>query len=252
MKLSPEERARHIVWLHESGILGVVERSVKRMTAPLYWADWSRPDGSQVLHTGTICFIHTGARLLGVTNRHVHDSCVKALADGPQVTCQIGGASFDPAARLIDRSEHYDLVTYDISEVQTNGADADIHYAPTWPPAVDPEGLVIVGGWLNAFRAEGENETTHSFLHFYAYTRNVSEEQIGVVTYTSKSIPWGSAGLPVGTDLGGMSGGPVFLIREDPLTKIVLIGINYEYHDSFEIVLARPLSLINEHGAIQS
>ena len=108
--------------------------------------------------------------LLGVTNRHVHDSCVKALADGPQVTCQIGGASFDPAARLIDRSEHYDLVTYDISEVQTNGADADIHYAPTWPPAVDPEGLVIVGGWLNAFRAEGENETTHSFLHFYAYT----------------------------------------------------------------------------------
>ena len=46
-----------------------------------------------------------------------------------------------------------------------------------------------------------------------------------------------------------MSGGPVFSIREDPLTKITLVGINFEYHDNFEIALARPLSIRKPCGS---
>src|SRR5690242_11182708 len=80
-KLSPEERAEHITWLRDSGILPTVENSVKRLTAPLHWSDRSRPRGTQVLHTGTVCLVHTGKRLLGVTNAHVHDRCVEALAE---------------------------------------------------------------------------------------------------------------------------------------------------------------------------
>ena len=100
-------------------------------------------------------------------------------------------------------------------------------------------------------RREEEASTTHSFLHIIARCEHVTEENIGVVTYTSTSHPWGPKGLPSGTQLGGMSGGAVYLVEEDPLTKIFLVGTIYEYQPGLEIMLARPFTLINPDGSIR-
>ena len=43
----------------------------------------------------------------------------------------------------------------------------------------------------------------------------------------------------------------MYLVQEDPLTKIYLIGTIYEYQPGFEIMLARPFSLIEADGKIR-
>jgi hypothetical protein len=47
-----------------------------------------------------------------------------------------------------------------------------------------------------------------------------------------------------------MSGGPVYAIRESPFTQLILVGIVYEYQPSFELALARPLTLVRVDGTI--
>ena len=247
--LSPET-LEHLLWLTESGILPTVENQVKRHSAPYFWYDSSNLLTEQDRDCATICFVNTGQRIIGISANHVHEECVKALSRNGQVVCQIGGVTFDPCDRLIDRSSRLDLVTYDMSEIIVNQVDADIHHAFEWPPDLDPEGLLIIGGWVDELTRVHSRNSTYSFLHFIAYSDMIGEAQIGVVTYTSTSHPWGKESLPPDTNLGGISGGPVFLVREDPLTRLSLIGIIYEYGPTFEIIKACPLTVVREDGRI--
>ena len=265
--LSPET-LEHLLWLTESGILPTVENQVKRHSAPYFWYDSSNLLTEQDRDCATICFVNTGQRIIGISANHVHEECVKlsrngqvvcqiggvtfdpALSRNGQVVCQIGGVTFDPCDRLIDRSSRLDLVTYDMSEIIVNQVGADIHHAFEWPPDLDPEGLLIIGGWVDELTRVHSRNSTYSFLHFIAYSDMIGEAQIGVVTYTSTSHPWGKESLPPDTNLGGISGGPVFLVREDPLTRLSLIGIIYEYGPTIEIIKACPLTVVREDGRI--
>ena len=84
-----------------------------------------------------------------------------------------------------------------------NQVDADIHHAFEWPPDLDPEGLLTIGGWVDELTRVHSRNSTYSFLHFIAYSDMIGESQIGVVTYTSTSHPWGKESLPPDTNLGG-------------------------------------------------
>ena len=120
--------------LHRSGFLSTLESNAKRLTAPFYWYAPEGPLGSRTLGGGTICFIHTGHRLLGVTAAHIHRACVAELEQNPATACQIGGHSFHPAEHLVDIDDDLDMATYGLSEIQTNADGADIHAPPAWPP----------------------------------------------------------------------------------------------------------------------
>ena len=221
------------------------------MTAAFHWFGTAANGEVRLLDSASVCFVHTGERLLGVSAWHVHADAVAILESDPRASCQIGGCTFDPRERVIDASEYFDLVTYDISEIQVNQAGADIHHAPEWPPQLGAAGLVLVGGWIDDLREEGDDETTHQFLHVAAYCDAVTERQIGVPLYKSSSQPWGDSPLLAGTELGGLSGGPVFQVVEDPLTKLYLVGVVFEYSPVYEIALARPLTLIKSDGRIR-
>jgi hypothetical protein len=233
-----------------SGYLATLERWAKRCTAPFWWREPARTEDHPFMG-GTICFVHTGTRLLGITAAHIHEAYRSRLNEGHIQWCQIGGHSFDPVARLIDIEPHSDIATYDLSEVQVNAADADIHYAPAWPPLVEESDVSIVGGWPWRLSTDSPDQAHHYFLHFIAKVSTASENQIGVVTQTTTSIPWGNTSLPPGTNLGGMSGGPVYKVSETGLVALTLVGVISQYQPGFEIALARPLRVVGADGTIR-
>jgi hypothetical protein len=248
MGLTPEQEARLRTFV-VSGFLPVLETAMRRMSAPFWWHTPAL-EGGGMTRGGTICFVHTGQRLIGVTAAHVHREISRLRGDSAGVWCQIGGHTFSPEACLIDIDDDLDLATYSLSEIQVAASLADVHHAVRWPPVVDPKAACIVGGWPWQLSSSREKATDFQFLHFIGRLDSHSEQQLGAVTATSTSIPWGPRALPQGTNLGGMSGGPIFSLAESGVTHLALIGIVYEYQPGFEIVLGRPLSLVAESGEI--
>lgn len=222
---------------------------MRRLTAPYWWHDPTEPDHHRT-RGGTICLVHTGERLLGISAAHVHRRAIELRSQYPGTWCQIGGHTFEPEASIIDISDELDLVTYSLSEVQTNAAIADVHHAPRWPPLLNQADAHILAGWPWSLSRDAAKETDFQFLHFIGTLDTCDARTLGAVTYTSQSVAWGRNALPPGTNIGGMSGGPVYRLDESGLTTLTLVGIVYEYQPSFEIVLARPLSLIDSNGRI--
>ena len=236
----------------DSGYIPAIEQWVKNRCAPLWWYDTARPKGMQFMKGATVCFVHTGTRLLGITAAHVHLECAAILRTDSRIACQLGAHSFDPERFLLAIDQELDLAVYGLSEVQVNATRAHIHHAPVWPPVVELSDAYVIGGWLWDLSEDGGDKVTHQFLHFIAHLDSASETTLGIVTGTSTSVPWGNNPLPPGTNLGGMSGGPVYRVSEGSgLTQLTLVGVTFEYHLTFEIAFARPLSLIDEEGAIR-
>lgn len=244
--LTPRQLA-NMHHLRRTGYLPTVEQLAKRLSAP-FW--WTNPITGRI-EGGSICFVHTGSTLLGVTAAHVHDCYFSRRADRADLHCQIGSHTFDPMARLIDIDRSLDVATYQLSEIQVNAARADIHYAPTWPPEIDRTDVHLVCGWISALAKDRGSSVTHSFLHFIAGLSSASEASLGIVTYTSTSTAWGGSRLPAGTNMGGMSGGPLYRMSETGLSSLTLVGVVYEYQPSFEIVVGRPLSTVKADGSIR-
>jgi hypothetical protein len=235
--------------LRDIGYLGAIEAIAKGAALP-FW--WTRGDGSYC--TGTLCVVHTGERLIGITAAHVHRWVLEGEYAPPDGHCQIGATSFEPAKRLIDISDELDIATYELSEIQANAARADIHFATEWPPALNSTDWYLVGGWpweLSQTSRARDDHVTHNFLSFITRLQNSSEDSLSFLTETATAAAWGPRGLPDGTQLGGMSGGPIFRVCEsERIVRLALVGTIYEYHSDYEIIQARPCSLIDARGRL--
>ena len=251
------DRVRHFV---ENGYIPTIESIAKKMTAALWWTERDS-SGKLQRQGGTICFIDTGQRLIGVTAGHIHMAYLKRLEASSEISCQIGASTFDPTQRLIQCSSDPDLATYDVPEFYAVAAGSYVHHAPEWPPKIDQIDGYIVGGWPWSLSREdaaftdgvyaGVEKVTQSFLCILARLSSQSERNLSILTYTSTSKPWGQVSLPPGTNLGGMSGGPVYRLSESGLSLLTLVGTIYEYNPNFELVLAHPLSLVDPNGHIR-
>lgn len=246
-ELTPEDREKLRPCV-ESGFLSVMEQIAKQMTAPYWWRDPTRPD--QPIQGGTLCFVNTGARLVGITAAHIHRAVMLAKANQPLTHGQVGGHSFDPERALVDIDDDLDIVVYALSEIQAAAARAHVHSPYSWPPTIDDKQAHIVGGWLWNLAENQGAEVTHYFAHYIAKLTDVTDRSLIVSIGTSTSVPWGKSRIPPGTNLGGMSGGPIYRLQERPLVLPHMVGITSEYHQGLEFVPGRPLSLVGADGRI--
>ncbi len=248
-----EEQRRQAKQLRDSGYLPTIEGWAKSISAP-FW--WHRDTGEipTTLHNGTMCFIDTGSRLIGVTCAHVYDGYLADLKREPSLVCQLGATTtFDPCASLIDHDATLDLATFEVSRIIVTSAGSSTHNALAWPPTdADAEDLVLIGGWPGFTREERPGEIDISFASFITRVDSASADHLAIVLNLSDAEAGGSPALPHSPDLGGVSGGPVMLIREAEIGTMTLVGVVYEYHRSLEIVRARRASLLNPDGTLAS
>ena len=233
----------------QSGFLRALENLAKTMTAPYWWYNASLPEASRVVGGGTMCFVHTGKRLLGLTAGHIHRAYLAAKRADPELYCQVGGHSFDPDRCLIEcRDDTRDLAVYAISDIQAAAVGAYVHAPASWPPAVTGSPPVLVCGWLWNLAVSEAQQTHHSFIHFITKLSDSTDRSIIALVAPSTSVPWGDAPLPKGANLGGMSGGPVYVLNETGIQVLTLVGIISQY--AFETIRATPVTAIDPTGRI--
>lgn len=65
-----------------------------------------------MLHNGTISYVDTGSRHIGITADHVYRQYLKDLEEHENVQVQFGGSTIYPEKRLIDRDRELDIATF--------------------------------------------------------------------------------------------------------------------------------------------
>jgi hypothetical protein len=228
----------------------------KQSCAPLWWDEPERTREEERRKVATVCLVHTGQRLLGITAHHVHRQLAARLEAGLTDWCQLGAHVFKPIERLIDGDQTIDLATYELSEIVLGGIGRHAYRAPSWPPPVPKQGtLGFVGGYpfeLSSDIERGESghpERQHKFLHFFTQFDECDNSSIGARVNLERTQAWTRDALPEGTLLDGMSGGPVLHFPDvGSLTTIGLAGIVFGHF--FSTIQARPLSLVAPDGTL--
>ncbi len=203
---------------------------------------------------GTMTFVNTGREVLGVTAGHVADRLLECCDEKPGYGCQVGGAELDVAGRFIARHPQLDLATFRLSEVFTSTA-GDKHCpisAEIWPPPSPRIGeKALFSGYPGIYRKERKEpyEFDVTFTHFGVSVQNINGPEFGMNLGISEAESLTGDRLPPGVDLGGISGGGVFRVIEDGLiARLQILGIVIGGWAPYELVLAHPLTSINDDG----
>jgi hypothetical protein len=222
---------------------------------------WNRRTlvGTTAISNGSCFFLDFSGRLFLVTAAHVHDGYLEAKEKSGKnnIVCHIENILFDPEARLHAIDRNLDIAIFDFSydDLIKMGKQAveTVHWPP---PAPSADSAVFFGGfpgnsrfWLGA--------SAVSFGLYMGHTpiTTITDRQITCRFDREAFIP--VAGLktpPPGTDLGGMSGGPLLvpLGTEEGVWHYCLGGVitQAQMSKDFEIVVAVRAHFINSDGTI--
>ena len=107
------EKAKELL----AGDLGDVYRNIlKTSCAPIYWYRADRADLS-ILHNGTVTFVKTPDRLLGVTAAHVLRAYLADTANGGVRLQIMNGVVDDMPGRIISVSDKLDIATFAADQI---------------------------------------------------------------------------------------------------------------------------------------
>jgi hypothetical protein len=256
--------------LDASGYLSVFEKMIRSMCAPFWWSSRDPNDPLAVVRqNGTIRFVNTGERRIGVTADHVYQAYLDDKGRYPDVECQIGNNTISPETRLIDRSPEteLDLATFDIPEVFLSASGNPLHHrlagpethyyhhnALKWPAdPLQPGEVVAHGGFPQVLREPMHAQVDFPFQYFVTRVNSVDVDRI-VLEPGADRVYWpGHAGEPINTEWHGQSGGPVYRILDGGIggnlvDRVEVVGFIYQRY--LEWVLVRPSLSIHADGTI--
>ncbi len=238
--------------LEKLGYLSVLRGLVQSHTCPIWWYHDRRTAGESILHSGTVALVNTGCKVIAITANHVYEQYLLDKRRDAEVKCQFGSVTVEPERYVIAADANLDMATFELPVVLATATGAIAHNAPTWPPPELHESeLAILGGYPGNRRSENSRTIDSDFVSLISRVGQSSEGHISIHLNTAESHwPQGKR-LVNSPDLGGMSGGPVFRIRTEPLEAIEFAGTIYESHQTYEIVRARHASYIRSDGTIR-
>lgn len=218
----------------------------------------SPSDENVKVNNGTMTLVSYGGERYGITNFHVVDAYRERLRSEPDIDFYIGNTAINLNESLIDEDKDLDLCTLKLSAYEeeyfcSNGEISTHFYElDDFSTGDIKEGdFVLFGGFPGVWRtrpkanhlifdslSSGSTEVTE------VTCRNIRcELTLGkcVVTLNQHHHEFPD-------NLGGLSGGPVFLhqIHTSGISTFKLIGFVYEYMAEYDSILVRPLSFINE------
>ena len=199
------------------------------MCAPFWWSV-AIPDDpvAWILHNGTICYVNTSSRRIGITANHVYKEYLadKEAHDAEAIECQFGSSTIYPEERVIDGSEEWDIATFDLPDVFVGASlnPKSYHHAVRWPPhRAQKSDLVMYGGFSGVLRKE---KGPIADLPFQWVAGRVSEVTDDAITLEPDFEKMRWQGPETNDNPGGWSGGPVFRsVEDEPIARLELIGI---------------------------
>jgi hypothetical protein len=238
------ERRKEVDKAEAAGYLPQLRALVKSATVPLWW--WWRNSiqvGSSILHNETLCAVDTGEKTICVTADHVYAQYLEHI-ERQDVECQMGNVRVRLEEFVVDRDAAVDIATFAISPILVAGSGIRVHAAHTWPPAnLAEKEIVVLGSYPRFRRRERTGAVDSSLATFFAPVAQSSESHNAFRLNLGDSYwPDGSGGVPQRSELGGMSGGPIFRCHSEPVEFLELAGFFYEASAEFELIRDRHAS----------
>jgi len=237
--------------------LGDVHRDILRKScAPLYW---HLPNG-QCLNNGTMTFLRTPKKLLGVTAEHVLSAYENCPHD-QKILRLMNAHIIDLSERIIDRSPDLDLATIEIDEIILKSAGKEIVPLELSPQLPQEDKGVMLAGYYENGRIADEPPNVINFGLFTCneVIRRITNTQISIVLNRDDMIDIPKIEtLPQNYNLSGISGGPLIAHFETPsnlsyyrLAGIIGLQPAYESSDfAIERIIAARADMIMESGKI--
>jgi hypothetical protein len=207
-----------------------------RFAAPIFFGENPSINNKPKIKNGTASFIDFGNGPFAITCYHVLSPFMDQMKNGNEIIFQIGNLKFNPLEQIISEDEKLDLISISLTKEQRNEISLDREIGalsfnpPFWPPKEVKEGdYVAFGGFPGKWR---QHLSKHEML-FDTYSSggcgvaSVRDEYLICQferEYWINSFDFFHEEELY--DIGGLSGGPVFLKR--PLYW-ELVGIIYEF-----------------------
>jgi hypothetical protein len=205
------------------------------------------------VNNGTATLLRLGGKPMVLTCAHVLQGYRDKRADHAECVFQVGDCVFDPLAQLAKEDAALDYALIALSEDQAAAVVAtagDIKRGflepVPWPPTPVKEGdFIAFGGYPGQLRRVSSPQEL-SFGSFSSGASKVHAAHDDYVVSRFEREFWVQHGVEPEPDfIGGLSGGPAFVIRLGAETGIMtyeFIGHVYEFSESFELLYVRLAS----------
>lgn len=208
------------------------------------------------LRNGTATLVRMSRKCLAVTCHHVLEGFRRERAEGRSYF-QLGRTEFDPEDRLVDEDAALDLAVLDLTDLVGRDrylSEANFFEPVRWPPKpVLEDDVLCFAGFPGIWR----DQVDVGHLRFYSFSSGASEvvsvqdDLIVTSIQFDECITQINHGKVLGS-LGGMSGGPAFVWRDDTLLTAELVGFIFEHSDALDILRIRSASVLGADGRIGS
>jgi hypothetical protein len=246
------ERGRELA----AGPLGQeLTRYSLRFAQPILIANRPAPGVEARLNNGTATLVDLGSGPMAVTCSHVLEGYRNRKHDDASVEFQIGNLKIDPLAHLIDENPALDVATIslvgrNLTNMSVRDGVPEFHVPVRWPPAPVAQGdLVTIAGYPGVWRQPPVGRSLEYDTMSVGGTEVSSASEDRFICQFERDYwiqSFGFAGRDL-RQLGGMSGGPVFVLRH---LHWEFAGIIYQSSEEFDLLYIRPATLIEADGRI--
>ena len=203
----------------------------------------ARPSRGGAIQTASGIFVELRDRFFFLTARHVLDDYDRLRKHNPDLLAHLGQTQFNPHERLVYRDDDADLAFLQVSEQETADLGRWIYKPMDWPPAAPEVGdLVDIVGYPGVIRVhQGEKQFHFRGFRTQSEVTNINDRQFSCQFDREQWVELGESGGLDERNLGGVSGGPVFVFN-----KMVprLVGLVAEHHPELDIMFIGRLDRV--------
>lgn len=219
-----------------------------RFCKPAYFGVPPAKDDHRVVSNGTVSLINVREHFLAVTCSHVLTGYRRSLADDRRSVFAIGNCYLDPLAQLIAEDTAIDVAVFELTRQQVelitqdkSGIGEAFFETHNRPARVITNDFVAFGGFPGDLRLHLSFNT----LNFGSYSSGaclVTDCHSDYFTCEFEREHWMINLFEHEPEsLGGLSGGPAFVIRHSPsgIISYEYAGLIYRMHESTESLYIR-------------
>lgn len=228
------------------GQFGVeLEKYPLKFAIPAYFGARPHPGEPAIVSNGTASLLRLNGQAFALTCSHVLDGFREQLTKGPSIF-QLGNCVLDPLAQIAKEDSHLDYALISLTASQAeeiskpDGPFGGTYFCEpqVWPPAEVREGdFVAFGGYPGQLR-ESVSFDELSFGSYSSGATKVTAVNDDYIVCHYEREYWVQHGCPEPAFIGGISGGPVFVIRhsEAGIMCHEFVGHVSQFSDDFELL----------------